>query len=141
MAEEEKKDEKPARKSRREVMYDKKPAAKVDGPKEEKSEPKAEAKAEGDEGGGGGQHAEMFRRHANERRDMHGRHRAEHRQIEAGDGKNLHHAKLSAHRRHEREHADMHQRHEAEIAGATGAAAPMTGGGEMGAGGPAEGAG
>jgi hypothetical protein len=102
----EKKDEKPARKSRRAALYDHKKPTKP----EAKAEPetKADAKPEAS-----AEHAEMLKRHETERRDMHGRHRTEHRAIEPGS--DMLHKKISAHRRHEAEFTEMHGKHEKEM--------------------------
>lgn len=117
-------EKKPEPKSRRDTMYDSESSKKrreARKPRErEIDEPESK---EGDKGGDGekkgGEHAEMLRRHENERRDLHGRHRAEHRTIDAEGGENLHAKKVNLHRKHEHEHAMMHARHEAEIMGAT----------------------
>jgi hypothetical protein len=96
--------EKPARKSRREALYDKTPRAK---PAERKAEPTKPAADRS--------HAEMFKRHENERRDMHGRHRSEHRAIEEAAGSDTPQKKLSAHHRHRQEMDQMHEKHEKEL--------------------------
>jgi len=114
MAEE--KDDKP--KSRAAKLYDK--STKRDRADERKGEEKAvDRKAEDrkDESKGmGREHAEMFKRHENERRDMHGRHRSEHRAIEEGGaGPEMVQKKISAHHRHRQEMDQMHEKHEKEL--------------------------
>lgn len=84
-------------------MYGKK-EGKEGSAKEERTEPKAEAKKEGDlekpkEGGGMDMHEKhhaeresLFKSHETERRDLHGNHREEHRQM---------------HSRHEKAHKEL----------------------------------
>lgn len=112
MAEE--KTEKPARKSRREALYDSETSVKArEGAAKEKAPGGVDRKMP--EAAPAAGRAEMLRRHENERRDIHGRHREEHRTIDAEPDAHLMHKKMAAHRRHEQERSDMHSRHEQEL--------------------------
>ncbi|HLX18461.1 MAG TPA: hypothetical protein VKS24_25010 [Bradyrhizobium sp.] len=113
MAETEKK---PERKSRREAMYDHEDSKKR---REASAQPKRAAS--GGDGEGVGKmtgtersHAEMLMRHRNERRAMHGRHRAEHDAIDKEEGPKAH-KKIAAHHRHRVEMDQMHGNHENEL--------------------------
>lgn len=108
------------KKSRRSVMYDKGKKGKEGSAKEERTEPKAEAKKEGDAMPSGpsmgDKHSEarsgMMKRHEGERKDAHGNHRDNLRKMTL---------------RHEKEIKELMAAHEAEMAGA--AAAPAEGNG------------
>lgn len=104
-------EDKPARKSRREALYDNESSKKA---REPKAAPAAK-ETPATNGGGSREHAEMFKRHENERRDMHGRHRSEHRAIDEAAGPDTPQKKVAAHRRHETEYSAMHERHEKEL--------------------------
>jgi hypothetical protein len=101
----------PERKSRREALYDNATSRKA------RAEPAAKPAAKEAEAkpAVSREHAEMLRRHENERRDLHGRHRTEHRALDAEPGPETHQKKVSAHRRHEGELSQMHEKHEKEL--------------------------
>jgi hypothetical protein len=126
MADDEKKSE---RKPRKEALYDHKDSRKM---RDDKAPKPAASKDQDAKGGDGGNkemprdHAEMLKRHENQRREMHNNQRTEHRAIDAEPGDDMPHKKMAAHRRHRVQMDEMHGQHEKEMMEKMGA---MQGGG------------